>query len=383
MKYRLGELIESISKTYDLKNKESVTFVNTGDVFDGSISGNETKIKDLPGQAKKSIELNDILFSEIRPRNKRFALVTGIDPKNYVVSTKLMVLRNKNNLVLDTNYLYFYLTSPLMLDYFQSEAESRSGTFPQITFRENVANIKIDLPPLIEQRKIVQRLSVINDKVKLNNQINDNLTQISLLNLANMIKNKSYEIHKISDLDIMISDHVANGSFKALKENVTYYDENNYALFLRNIDFKNRLDGANRYIDKESYNYLKKSHLFGGEVVISNVADVGTIHRVPFINRPMVIGNNQIFIKSVHSLLTEYLYVYFKSYWGQNSIFSITSGSAQQKFNKTDFRALEIPIPSPNWILTNIRPFILAKDKIFNETKSLEKLKKNLLNNYF
>ena len=181
MKYRLGELIESISKTYDLKNKESVTFVNTGDVFDGSISGNETKIKDLPGQAKKSIELNDILFSEIRPKNKRFALVTGIDPKNYVVSTKLMVLRNKNNLVLDTNYLYFYLTSPLMLAYFQSEAESRSGTFPQITFRENVANIKIDLPPLIEQRKIVQRLSVINDKVKLNNQINDNL--VELINL--------------------------------------------------------------------------------------------------------------------------------------------------------------------------------------------------------
>ena len=82
MKYRLGELIESVSKTYDLKNKKSVTFVKTGDVFDGSISGNETKIKDLPGQAKKSIELNDILFSEIRPKNKRFALVTGIDPKN-------------------------------------------------------------------------------------------------------------------------------------------------------------------------------------------------------------------------------------------------------------------------------------------------------------
>ena len=77
-----------------------------------------------------------------------------------------------------------------------------------------------------------------------------------------MIKNKSYEIHKISDLDIIISDHVANGSFKALKENVTYYDENNYALFLRNIDFKNRLGGANRYIDKESYNYLKKSLIF-------------------------------------------------------------------------------------------------------------------------
>ncbi len=71
-----------------------------------------------------------------------------------------------------------------MLAYFQSEAESRSGTFPQITFRENVANIKIDLPPLIEQRKIVQRLSVVNDKVKLNNQINDNLVIIGNIYLA-------------------------------------------------------------------------------------------------------------------------------------------------------------------------------------------------------
>ena len=172
---------------------------HTGDVFDGSISGNETKIKDLPGQAKKSIELNDILFSEIRPKNKRFALVTGIDPKNYVVSTKLMVLRNKNNLVLDTNYLYFYLTSPLMLAYFQSEAESRSGTFPQITFRENVANIKIDLPPLIEQRKIVQRLSVVNDKVKLNNQINDNLEKLNK-NFFRHIFGDQKPINKASDI---------------------------------------------------------------------------------------------------------------------------------------------------------------------------------------
>ncbi|MFY0930664.1 restriction endonuclease subunit S, partial [Lactobacillus paragasseri] len=102
----------------------------------------------------------------------------------------------------------------------------------------------------------------------------------------------------IKDLEITVSDHVANGSFKALKDNVTYFDYPNYALFIRNVDFKNNLSGNKRYINKESYNYLKKSHLFGGEVVISNVADVGSVHRVPFIKKPMVVGNNQIFIKS-------------------------------------------------------------------------------------
>lgn len=357
MKYRLGDLVQiKYGKDHKKLNAGNIPVYGTGGLMR---------------------RVNDFIYdgdSVLIPRKGSLNNVMYVTNKFWTVDTMFWTKIDKNKIL--PKYLYYCL-SKIDLSTFNV-----GSAVPSLTIKI-LNEITLEVPSLQIQNEIISKIKPIEDKIRLNNKINDNLTQISLLNLANMIKNKSYEIHKISDLDIIISDHVANGSFKALKENVTYYDENNYALFLRNIDFKNRLDGANRYIDKESYNYLKKSHLFGGEVVISNVADVGTIHRVPFINRPMVIGNNQIFIKSVHSFLTEYLYVYFKSYWGQNSIFSITSGSAQQKFNKTDFRALEIPIPSPNWILTNIRPFILAKDKIFNETKSLEQLKKNLLNNYF
>ncbi|TVV00426.1 hypothetical protein FOF71_03350 [Lactobacillus paragasseri] len=214
-------------------------------------------------------------------------------------------------------------------------------------------------------------------------EINDNLSKIQLLNLSKLINNKLYEISKIKDLEITVSDHVANGSFKALKDNVTYFDYPNYALFIRNVDFKNNLSGNKRYINKESYNYLKKSHLFGGEVVISNVADVGSVHRVPFIKKPMVVGNNQIFIKSKYHTMTDYLYVYFQSFWGQSAISSITSGSAQQKFNKTDFRSLEVPIPTKNWIQSNITPYVTLQDRIFNENQSLKRIKVTLLNHYF
>ena len=175
MKCKFGDLVQSISDTYDFKGKYSVIFVNTSDVYDGNISGVKSNINKLPGQAKKSIENDDILFSEIRPKNKRFALVEKIDTKKYVVSTKLMVLRNNNHKLLDTKYLYLYLTSPTMIDYFQNEAESRSGTFPQITFKDNVANVEIDLPSLKEQQHIVQKINTINEKIVLNNQINDNL----------------------------------------------------------------------------------------------------------------------------------------------------------------------------------------------------------------
>lgn len=375
MKVKLGDYVLMVQEREVLKKVDTSKYVSTENILTDR-NGVKFPANTIPlSKTITTYKKDDILISNIRPYFKKIWKAEFDGPK----SNDVIAFRTKDSRLLQ-DYLYVVLQSDNFFNYVTNTAK---GTKMPRGDKKAIINYEFELPNIQLQRKISHTILVLEKKIRLNNQINDNLTQISLLNLANMIKNKSYEIHKISDLDIIISDHVANGSFKALKANVTYYDENNYALFLRNIDFKNRLGGANRYIDKESYNYLKKSHLFGGEVVISNVADVGTIHRVPFINRPMVIGNNQIFIKSVHSFLTEYLYVYFKSYWGQNSIFSITSGSAQQKFNKTDFRALEIPIPSPNWILTNIRPFILAKDKIFNETKSLEQLKKNLLNNYF
>ena len=184
-------------------------------------------------------------------------------------------------------------------------------------------------------------------------------------------------------MDLIVSDHVANGSFKALKQGVSYSDSKNYALFLRNVDLKNDLNNNLRYIDKPSYDFLRKSHLFGGEVVISNVADVGSVHRVPYLNTHMVVGNNQIFLKSKDSRLTDYLYLYFKSRYGQHDIETITSGSAQQKFNKTYFRSLNIPIIDLSIVQKQISPLLKEIDSLKSEIKILNNLKSILLAKYF
>lgn len=175
MKYKLKDLIQPISNKFNFAGKSNVIFLNTSDIYDGHISGTKIKPQNLPGQAKKSLKNGDILFSEIRPKNKRFAIVKNIKAEDYVVSTKLMVLRNCNSNILDTRYFYFYLTSPIMIRYLQSEAESRSGTFPQITFKDTMANIEINLPSLFEQKLVVKRIETISSEIYINNQINDNL----------------------------------------------------------------------------------------------------------------------------------------------------------------------------------------------------------------
>lgn len=171
---KLGELIESVSVTHSL-NDDKVIFLNTSDILEGKVLHHMySPVKGLPGQAKKSIKKHDILFSEIRPANKRFAYI-DFDADDYVVSTKLMVLRRISGRI-NNRFLYHILTSREMLDYLQGVAEARSGTFPQITFNE-LRKIKISLPPYNEQVGICNVIESIQGKIDLNNAINKNLEE--------------------------------------------------------------------------------------------------------------------------------------------------------------------------------------------------------------
>lgn len=209
--------------------------------------------------------------------------------------------------------------------------------------------------------------------------INDNLVELAMGKISNYLKTKKVKKQRIGDLDLTVSDHVANGSFKALKDNVTITEKPDFALFLRNVDLKKDMNGEKRYVSEDAYKFLTKSRLFGHEVVISNVADVGSVHRVPKLNVPMVAGNNIIFLQSTNEALTDWLYWYFSSIYGQQQIESITSGSAQQKFNKTDFRNLYVPIVDEQFINNVLSPFLIMIDYNKQEISLLMKLRDTLL----
>ena len=136
----LGEFIESYSKTHQF-NKDKLIFLNTSDILSGVFLNNAyMQVADMPGQAKKEIRQGDILFSEIRPANKRYALVT-FPADDYVVSTKLMVLRTTQNRLSNLRF-YHLLTMDKTLNELHREADGKSGTFPQITFDENLRHRK-------------------------------------------------------------------------------------------------------------------------------------------------------------------------------------------------------------------------------------------------
>ena len=172
----IGDVCNTISDTYR-GEADKVVLVNTSDVLDGKcLNHQKSPNKNLKGQFKKTFQRDDILYSEIRPANKRFAYI-DFDGTDYIASTKLMVIRSKENII--PQFLYYIITSQAVIEELQMLAESRSGTFPQITFTE-LANQSIELPPLSEQAKIVRFLKSLDDKIEVNRRINDNLEQQAL-----------------------------------------------------------------------------------------------------------------------------------------------------------------------------------------------------------
>ena len=219
----VGEVCSSISDTYREK-KNMVTLINTSDVLEGRVLNHERVPNfNLKGQFKKTFQRDDILYSEIRPQNRRFAYV-DFSPIDYIASTKLMVIRAKKDVV-SPKYLYYFLKNSSTVAELQLLAETRSGTFPQITFSE-VANLTIPVPSLAVQEVIVQTMQCLEDKIICNEQINDNLEQHAQSYFQELFVDNAdpeWAIGTISDLGTVV------GGSTPSKAKPEYYTESGIA----------------------------------------------------------------------------------------------------------------------------------------------------------
>ena len=298
--------------------------------------------------------------------------------KDYMCGNRATInIKPKENI--DLTYLFYFLRSK------QKEFEDLAvGSVQKNLYVSILESIEISLPSLPLQRKIVSIIKDIGDKIELNNAINNNLEQQAVLlfkkwfiefdnSSKNMLETRfglvpeSFKLFKNGELPLVVTDYVANGSFASLKANVTLYQEPNYAYFIRNTDLKSGTFEV--FVDEHSYNFLSKSTLYGGEIIISNVGDVGSVFLCPKLDKPMTLGNNIIMLRPEQENLRYYLYIWFRWLYGQSLIQGIKGGSAQPKFNKTDFKNLPIFLP-PNDLLEQFHQIVKPMFELINENNT-------------
>ncbi len=152
------------------------------------------RVRDLTGKRKLELDSSYLYVDdETQKRIAKYIVNTG-DIVISVVGTIGLVsivgstLNNANltencdkiiNLKqdVDKGYLYYYLKSDF------GKAEIKKGTVgavqPKLPIK-NIENFDILFPDIYIQKRIARLLSIIDDKIELNNKINDNLQQQSL-----------------------------------------------------------------------------------------------------------------------------------------------------------------------------------------------------------
>ncbi len=240
--------------------------------------------------------------------------------------------------------------------------------------------LNIWLPSKKEQTIIANYISKLDDLIAIICKINDNLSTL-IYHIYRSYRNDASVLTTIGDLKAHITDLVSNGSFATIKKNVKVTDIPDYAYFIRNVDLKS--NNYEKYVSKATYDFLVKSSLFGGELLFANVADIGSVHRCPVLEKPMTLGNNLIlFDSSKDCYYNYYLDNYFKSEEGQHTLDSITIGSVQGKISKTNFKKAELTVPSVeqlNSFNNAVQSLYELRDKLLNVNKQLESLKDAIL----
>ena len=361
----VGEVCSSISDTYREK-KNMVTLINTSDVLEGRVLNHErVPNSNLKGQFKKTFQRDDILYSEIRPQNRRFAYV-DFSPIDYIASTKLMVIRAKKDVV-SPKYLYYFLKNSSTVAELQLLAETRSGTFPQITFSE-VANLTIPVPPLAVQEVIVQTMQCLEDKTICNEQINDNL-----LDQAQTL----YKQH----FPYSVQDDLPDGwRIGTVGEIIEIHDSKRIPL-----------SGADRMkMEKKIYPYYGAAslmdyvdnYIFDGKYLLlgedGTVVDDAGYPILQYVWGQFWVNNHAHILTGRLGFNVESLYMLFK----QTPVKSIVTGAVQPKISQANLRSVQVVIPPEH----NLKEYNDLVEPLFSllraneeECKSLAALRDTLL----
>ncbi|WP_427340444.1 restriction endonuclease subunit S [Caloranaerobacter sp. DY30410] len=212
-------------------------------------------------------------------------------------------------------------------------------------------NIIIPLPPIETQKKIADVLDkaqeLIDKRKEQIEKLDEFIQSVFLDMFGDPIRNsKNWVKDDFGNYIEVLTDYHANGSYKILKQNVELLDEENYALMIRTTDLENNNFTKNvKYITKEAYEFLSKTKVYGGEIIINKIGSAGNVYLMPKLNRPVSLGMNLFMIRLSKKLNNVFIYHLFNNSTGKSLIMSKVRGAVTKTITKDAIRQINIPIP--------------------------------------
>ena len=314
---------------------DGVNWIKIGDACEGSKYITSTKERIKPEGVKKSrmVHKGDFILSNSMSFGRPYIL--GIDG---CIHDGWLVIHDKNN-VFDKSYLYYYLGSPNIYREFQRLAVG--GVVNNLN-SELVRNVKVAIPPLPEQSRIVEELDLLSNIIeKKRQQLSelDNLAQSIFYDMFGdpVTNEKGWEVKKLGDIS-----YIGLG-FTHTPE---YVDEGVPFLSVKDIS-KGEICWDNiKHVSKEEYDSAPKgAKPKKGDIMFCRVGTMG---------KPVIVKTDQPFCTFVsvgylHLLNDNVINVYVK-YWMLSYAFELqvesnVKGLAIKNLNTGWLKTFDIQIP--------------------------------------
>ena len=279
----------------------------------------------------KSAKAGDVIMSVRAPVGD-----LNITPVEMCLGRGVCSLRMKNG---NQEFLYY-----MMKYYMPQLLNKESGTVFGSVNRNDINGLEVDIPEDTDkQKKIARYLTMIDDKVELNTEINKNLKQQAQAIYQQMFitnRNPNWENGLLSDLVAVRygKDH------KKLKDGV-------YPVY--------GSGGIMRYVEKP---------LYTGESVL--IPRKGTLNNVMYVNGAFWSVDTMFYTEMLRSNVAKFVYHFVKS----KDLASMNAGSAVPSMTTNILNAMQLYIPD-NEILSTFEEIV---SPMYSQMQENEKQSKKL-----
>ena len=273
----------------------------------------------------------------------------------------------------DKDFIYYVVSSPIFRQYLEHSA---TGTTIKNISLKQMREYDFLLPPIEEQKQISSVLKMIDEKIKNNRRVNENLEQQAQAIFANMFDESNTTQATISDVSLNVTDGVHN----------TVHDdpEGEYLLLsCKNIKGGSlNIGTSERRISRDTFEKLRRrTKLSKGDVLISSVGTIGELLLLN--NEPL----NYEFQRSVAMVkpnpsVVSSAYLYESLLSNRAKLINSAHGAVQQCLFISDIAEFPIRIPQQDilsefdTIVTPILDIVTANE---NENIKLSQLRDTLL----
>ena len=373
MKCKLSDICSFRKGKVEVENLNAKNYISTENMLPNKCG--ITEASSLPTVSlTQEYNSGDVLVSNIRPYFKKIwqAEYDG------GCSNDVLVFVPKPNT--DKDFLYYVLADD---DFFTYSMATSKGTKMPRGDKTSIMQYEVPLIDLQVQKKIASVLKALDERIKLNNEINNNLLQQLDTLYDEFSHRKNWSTVIIND----IAEKVAMGPFGSNIKVSTFVSEGVPIISGNHLRGYFLEEPSFNYITEEHAQRLKNSLVYPKDIVFTHAGNIGQVAMIPDDCRyPMyVLSQRQFYLRcDTEKAIPEYVVLFFHSKQGQHELLSYANQTGVPSIAQPATNLKKIPLKLPpideqrQWLQV-VSPIIKLYQSNVYENEHLSSMRDSLL----